>query len=792
MAEVSLKIKKKDGTFLELDKSYLQSIESLTQLTSDPSSIQYGALPNSGSATAVDIDGEIKKAIENGTIDNSNLQAEFWMNGNRISSHIITDSDYTPDKVFSVQMSDNISKWDAIYAGRSLTDSMTAYALLKEVLKTLPDNYSDNTIDTIILGKTLVYGEDNSTGTVADFLKTITITYPYLNSDTYRNTFAKFCNLAQLQCFQDEDGYPVFVSARPIIPQDTNTTIHVPRRAQVSELKYPILLKNKYDGISSSGMTVKDGSYIFAATVSKDATTNNSGVTVTPHWLDTDPTYFNITCNYDLNENRYWKTLDKFKVYLTISGQILDTKTGNQSLWDGTISKQTEQTTFDSTFNAEDNYSVKLGSKVLKENIIFNFSKTINNNRLTISFGIYMDSGYYQVIEQNKEYITWGINSFEMQIFPDSVKTDNEYKFKKGNNAVNFQSNELFDNISKFEKISDNIKYDYSDGIADASTTLFPINLNTKFGSLAKDFSKGQLLTNGDIVYFDKDMYTDGTQRYWRITSVKPSYSGEPLIDIGLMEVKTIISAKTWQVKEWVGRSDLLKGFAVWSSNKGLYDSEGNANQMWYSDLTGSLQWLDSNVWRDVKPDARDIWVKDGKFYLSMGTNQYVLEDDDTAYNKEKWTKITWNGFTNLTGRYIWNDGTNYYYSDGSKQYVLSDNTWVQKTWAGITSFRGDRVWDDGSNYYYSNGDSQYVLDKSTSTWVIQRWNDFSNLFGEYVWKDNNNNVYYSFGENQYLLKGQSWKPQPWNNLKTFNGTNIWKYSNNIYYSNGAEQYILT
>ena len=132
MAEVSLKIKKKDGTFLELDKSYLQSIESLTQLTSDPSSIQYGAIPNSGSVTAIDIDGEIKKAIENGTIDNSNLQAEFWMNGNRISSHIITDSDYTPDKVFSVQMSDNISKWDATYAGRSLTDSMTAYALLKE------------------------------------------------------------------------------------------------------------------------------------------------------------------------------------------------------------------------------------------------------------------------------------------------------------------------------------------------------------------------------------------------------------------------------------------------------------------------------------------------------------------------------------------------------------------------------------------------------------------------------------------------------------------------------------
>ena len=53
--------------------------------------------------------------------------------------------------------------------------------------------------------------------------------------------------------------------------------------------------------------------------------------------------------------------------------------------------------------------------------------------------------------------------------------------------------------------------------------------------------------------------------------------------------------------------------------------------------------------------------------YYSEGQAQYYLDKDTST-----WYQKSWNGFNNITGRYIWTDGTDIYYSYGSDQYVLT------------------------------------------------------------------------------------------------------------------------
>lgn len=137
MAEVSLKLKKKDGSDYEITPlNGLNSVESKSQSTTQPKEIFYGVVPNTGSFEVADYNGEIRKAIEADEIDYSNTQAELDFNGQVINSHITTDSDYNEDTVFSAEMTDTLANWDNInFAGRALTESCSLYVVLSDIVK---------------------------------------------------------------------------------------------------------------------------------------------------------------------------------------------------------------------------------------------------------------------------------------------------------------------------------------------------------------------------------------------------------------------------------------------------------------------------------------------------------------------------------------------------------------------------------------------------------------------------------------------------------------------------------
>lgn len=137
MAEVSLKLKKKDGSDYKITPlNGLNSVESKSQSTTQPKEIFYGVVPNTGSFEVTDYNGEIRKAIEADEIDYSNTQAELDFNGQVINSHITTDSDYNEDTVFSTEMTDTLANWDNInFAGRALTESCSLYVVLSDIVK---------------------------------------------------------------------------------------------------------------------------------------------------------------------------------------------------------------------------------------------------------------------------------------------------------------------------------------------------------------------------------------------------------------------------------------------------------------------------------------------------------------------------------------------------------------------------------------------------------------------------------------------------------------------------------
>lgn len=243
--------------YLEIDRfNGLKTVESLSQSTPDASSIYYGTLANSGSAEIVDIDGEIADMINDGLLDNSNVPVELYVDNHLVQSHITTDSDYNTDKILSLQFTNKLEYWDKItYGGYPYADvPKTAYEVLEDVLTSLGYN---STQITGMLSEQIIYGDDNQYGTIKSYLELITIPYPYLPSDTYRNTIDKFCRLAQLQVFQKDNGDIKFISARPIIKNtEISNAIIVPKYAQISNLNKTIVLKNKYDAIDLTNTKV--------------------------------------------------------------------------------------------------------------------------------------------------------------------------------------------------------------------------------------------------------------------------------------------------------------------------------------------------------------------------------------------------------------------------------------------------------------------------------------------------------------------------------------------------------
>lgn len=151
----------------------------------------------------------------------------------------------------------------------------------------------------------------------------------------------------------------------------------------------------------------------------------------------------------------------------------------------------------------------------------------------------------YQKQYSDFDYSILTVNRYDRVFFDDEVSSAN-YK-----NAVTLSKNEFFnlDNVYRPTgtvevSLKQSILEDYADGIKIAKISVFPSDLYTTTGVLAKKWNEGQILgvndiirvenKDGDNVLYDKNY----NEVYWRIIDRKVKYEGQILIDLIIQEIK--------------------------------------------------------------------------------------------------------------------------------------------------------------------------------------------------------------------------------------------------------------
>ena len=255
MADVVAKFKMEDGSELSIDKSFISSLKSVSESTTDAGSINYGTLANTGSIEIQDGNGYISKMIDDGSLPASNLDVVIELNGSVFQNHITTDSDYyTDDNTLNISLSNKIKDLDVLkYNGYVYKEkNVSLYDLFYDVLSSC-FNILESDMPNVFDEKTLEY------------IKNIYIEYPSIEAGkTYRQVLDELCTVAQLNMFATKDNSIKFVSARPVYNNGEEIkTINLGNI--VKDLKYTKTLKNKFDGVDINNINPK--SEIFYDTV---------------------------------------------------------------------------------------------------------------------------------------------------------------------------------------------------------------------------------------------------------------------------------------------------------------------------------------------------------------------------------------------------------------------------------------------------------------------------------------------------------------------------------------------
>lgn len=238
-----------------------------------------------------------------------------------------------------------------------------------------------------------------------------------------------------------------------------------------------------------------------------------------------------------------------------------------------------------------------------------------------------------------------------------------------------------------------------------------------------------------------------------------------------------------WEPKTWNINVD---GNDTWTDGVHIYNSYSFSHYV----LNDSGEWEQKN-WSGLSSVnnfyARNVWTDGVNIYYSRD-NQHFM------YNSEidDWEPVEWNIW--LIGQSVWTDGINIYYSNGSVHYYLDKktNTWLSKTWNGLTNFFGGGIWTDGVNIYHSNIGFTHML--IGSMWVEINTQNSSRLDGAKIWRYKGkiyhlNNMYnISQVFNSFT---NSWEDKPWNVSSIADANRIWSDTKNVYYSFGEAQYVL-
>lgn len=559
--------------YIEIDKrNGLKNIESLSQSTGQPKEIFYGVVPSTGSLEILDVNGELADMVRDRLVSENKTNIQTFANNQLIQDNVIIESNYNlNNKLFSVEISNKLnelenytipsmtltreyyvdSNGESKYMGRM---PYSLYDMLSYICNYLPPEFSvdelcsmyiiDNNYKKIqvkeYLSNIIYKGVFIGTGTITTVDSVDVVnrynSRIYIDKGSALDVLNQICQIAQLNLFKFDDGKFRLISARPIILSNENI-ISVPLRSQKTSLDRDFITKNKYNNVkltqynnTKSSFSLQLGTFNFKDSEGELIKDSLDGV----HIVDRSTVYKNFLCFFIDVNSVDGLIYGGVNLDITLSDNEGHSEVLMDSVWYDVDSSKED-------FKFED---MQL-EWMLKSPHVYNLTpySTLHSKVLAVSVSLMMKDYEYTNIEINANGSTIVRSPIERLI----NNNNDIYNFQFDNELI---SNDLFYKSSNkiiYDVISENIINDYSKGIITAKLSVvcmdyYDINLNK-----VKDWNKGEVLQVGDIVRIDRNnngnsamKYADGSDMYFRVTGRTFRYSGVPLIDLELQEVKVV------------------------------------------------------------------------------------------------------------------------------------------------------------------------------------------------------------------------------------------------------------
>lgn len=243
-----------DGTLIKVfDQSDLISYNLRTEASNDPQTPIFDIYPSSGTLVIQDKEQELYNIAVNGGFDYTQFETKLYINDDDIVVYRNISTDLpvysAEDKTLTLTLTDELDRASTeTYDGYNYPlESKNLYEIYVSVLCSyLGKSYEDIGADLDNFYSSAVYNEMYDM-TIKDYLESIVIPYPYMEQDTYRNTFKKILTVAGLAMVWTSGEYPTLIALTGVEQSEYITAITADR---ITERFSPTVIPtNKYNSI---------------------------------------------------------------------------------------------------------------------------------------------------------------------------------------------------------------------------------------------------------------------------------------------------------------------------------------------------------------------------------------------------------------------------------------------------------------------------------------------------------------------------------------------------------------
>lgn len=544
MAKIEVKLRLKDGTEKTFGKRQIIELESNLQSTTDNSKPFYGVVPNQGTVKLLDIDGTIANLIKNDKLSRTGAQISILINGKQVHNYRVMDSEYV-DEVLTLSLGDTLSYWNESklqYSGYSHIGQLQNYNRFSDLLQD-------------ILSTVLEADKINITSEAYNALYNIHYAVAVQEQGELVQAINNICRVAQLQCFEDDDGRVTFIYCgtsniyQPTSPKYSNPII-IKKKNQYSDINSNLFVSNQFNKINldekvfkiSDDITIVDSYTLTLVVYSEEhnGSLKYVGDNTTEYNTEFAESYLATEGNLTGSGTTYLRTVGIHRKDLQkpiVPDSILRVEKPNYySSAKADVSYymydlgQGEEVENLKTESIKISKSWGLGTD--SKGIFYVFGGLGNDQGGTLAFNL-------KIREQNWIY---PYGSMQIDIYDYTYSLDSrEATFEVSTDGERYQleSSELLMNTTTYgldipiaQHIADNIFATYASGLHSATVTISCADYYNQDGKIAKNLSNGEILNIYDIITLD------GDDRQWLITGRKFRYAGVPFIDLELLEIK--------------------------------------------------------------------------------------------------------------------------------------------------------------------------------------------------------------------------------------------------------------